>query len=144
METERFELSSGMGYKPASTSVGLLISIKLWHDPFLLFYQSIFNCYAVWKKNLTSLLPSWSCNLHVNTMPNGKLVWHNGRTASYAARAWALEKSALITLLAFNLICLLITQNSTETRSLNTPIHPSNPKRPHIQFSMCLIIIPLI
>ena len=24
METERFELSSGMGYKPASTSVGLL------------------------------------------------------------------------------------------------------------------------
>lgn len=28
METERFELSSGMGYKPASTSVGLLISIN--------------------------------------------------------------------------------------------------------------------
>ena len=28
LETERFELSSGMGYKPASTSVGLLISIN--------------------------------------------------------------------------------------------------------------------
>ncbi len=35
METERIELSSGMGYKPASTCVGLLISVKLRHEPFL-------------------------------------------------------------------------------------------------------------
>ena len=43
LETERFELSSGMGYKPASTSVGLLILVNLRHEPILKNYQSSFN-----------------------------------------------------------------------------------------------------
>ena len=50
---------------------------------------------------------------------------------TYAAKACALEKSALITLLAFNLFCSLISGNSARTRNLSQPNVLSNPKRPH-------------
>ena len=59
---------------------------------------------------------------------------------TYAAKACALEKSALITLLAFNLVCSLITENSARTRSLFQPNILSNPKRPH---NGCLGRLPL-
>ena len=60
--------------------------------------------------------------------------------SDYAAKACALEKSALITLLAFNLFCSLITENSARTRNLFPPNILSNPKRPH----ECLFVVLLM
>ncbi len=62
---------------------------------------------------------------------SGKLGYMSSYELTYAAKACALEKSALITLLAFNLFCSLITENSARTRSLFQPNVLSNPKRPH-------------
>ena len=58
--------------------------------------------------------------------------------SDYAAKACALEKSALITLLAFNLFCSLITENSARTRNLFSPNILSNPKRPR-EYCKCAI-----
>ena len=132
LETERFELSSGMGYKPASTSVGLLISIN--YGTILSFYLSEqFRLIRSLKVCLNSA--TFITELHLACFRYAKR--QDGLTqrlnCAYAARALTLEKSAFTTLfVAFILICSLITQNSAETRSLITPIHPSNPKRPHI------------
>lgn len=55
----------------------------------------------------------------------------------YAAlRADALEKSATTTLsVAFNLVCPLITENSSRTRNPDLPITASKPVHPHVLFS---------
>lgn len=61
---------------------------------------------------------------------------------NYAANAYlSAPKAPTITfsfLLAFNLCCSLITENSARTRNLFSPNILSNPKRPHIYFSMFL------
>lgn len=137
METERFELSSGMGYKPASTSVGLLILINYGTNLSLGLSKVVYTDTQFEGELglITFIIKLRLASLHYIKRQAGLIQWLN---CAYAARAAALEKSAFTTLfVAFILICSLITQNSAETRGLIIPIHPSNPKRPQMKFSMC-------
>ena len=71
------------------------------------------------------------CVLHSGLVKPASWALQVAIISDYAAKACALEKSALITLLAFNLFCSLITENSARTRNLSQPNVLSNPKRPH-------------
>lgn len=68
------------------------------------------------------------CVLHNGPIKSASWTLWVARISDYAAKAWALEKSALITLLAFNLFCPLITENSSRTRNLFSPKHPVKSK----------------
>ena len=72
------------------------------------------------------------CHLHSGPIKPASWVIWTANSQNYAATAYlAGVKSASTMLLAFNLFCPLITENSSRTRNMFPPNALSNPKRPH-------------